>query len=211
MRSHVSLVRVLLGTAGAASLAACLAAGFVRSVPGVWFAAVSTAIVLGILVVDHRHGWWIGSRLLNEVDERAEAGRRRAMQERETGLWAHWYVTLRGHEECKRAVRYERPLTLLLVEPRPESNAAEIRKKLAGWFSERIRTSDVAGYLGDGRFALLMPETDRSGAEQVVGRLHGDVGDAETGLSEFPGDGTTYDGLYDVASRKLSEPLEHAA
>jgi GGDEF domain-containing protein len=211
MTSQVSLVRVILGTAAGASILAGMAAGLAGSVPGVWFGTVSAAIVLTVLVVDHRHGWWIGRALLREVDERAEAGRRQALYESKTGLFAHWFVTLRADEECQRAARYERPLSVVLVEPRPGSDATKVREQVAGWLRQQVRAVDIVGHLGNSQFVLVLPEAEASAAEHVVARLRADVREVDTGLSSFPSDGSTFDELRRVASQKLREPLGHAA
>ncbi len=133
------------------------------------------------------------------------------MYERDTGLLAYWYVTLRGKEECDRAARYERPLTLLLLEPTQESNARLVQEQLAQWVGQQLRTVDITGYLGNGRFVVLMPETDATGAWRVAVRLHRDVAGVEASLACLPADGLTFDELYAVASQRFGESAQEVA
>lgn len=211
MPRRISLVRVIIGTAACASLLASMAAGVTGSVPGVWFGAISAAMLLAVILVDHRHGWWVGQAVLNEATPRAEAGRRRALYERETGLFAHWYVSLRGEEECKRAARYHHPLVLLLVEPAPSSHGPTVQGQLTQWLGKHMRSVDITGYLGDGCYVVLMPDTDLASAKHPAGRLRRDIAGAKTSLSAFGADGTTFDQLYAIASQRLGRAANQAA
>ncbi len=186
-------------------------AAVVGAVPAACFAAASTVLILGTLVTEVRQRSPGESALLRQAAESAETGRRLAIYERETGLLAYWYASLRGDEECDRSVRYKRPLTLLLAEPGPDSDARVVQGQLADWASRQVRAVDITGYLGNGRIMLLMPETDGTGAWRVVARLHNDVPGIETGLSRLPADGVTFEKLYAVASQRLSEHSGKAA
>jgi hypothetical protein len=120
-------------------------------------------------------------------------------------------MTLRGEEECRRAARYEHPLTLLFVEPSLESNAWAVQGSLALWLKQQLRAVDVAGHVGNGRFLILMPETDINSAQNTVARLCAEIGDAETGLSALPEDGGAFEQLYAVALDRLREGADRAA
>lgn len=71
-------------------------------------------------------------RLVDKAVQQAAEGRKLAIYERTTGLLAYWYLVMRGEEECARAARYKRPLSLLLIEPSPESNDWAVGGQLAG-------------------------------------------------------------------------------
>jgi GGDEF domain-containing protein len=142
---------------------------------------------------------------LAQAIRQADTGRRLVIYERETGLFAHWYVELRCDEEWERAQRYDWPLTLLVVEPKPGSDAPAVQLELSGWLLRNLRGSDVAGYFGNGRFAVLMPQTDSDAAGLVVARLREAVRDIEVGLSNPPADGNNLQELTLAASQRLHE------
>jgi hypothetical protein len=47
---------------------------------------------------------------VQKVAEQAEAGRKFVIYERTTGLFAHWYIAMRGEEECNRVARLRREI-----------------------------------------------------------------------------------------------------
>ena len=75
-----------------------------------------------------------------------------------------------------RAVRNHEPLTCIAVistasrSAAGRSTSAELNF-LADVCRSQSRKSDVVGYVGDGRFAILAPGTDGPGARQFIGRL----------------------------------------
>jgi hypothetical protein len=97
-------------------------------------------------------------------------------------LWA-------GHLGA-RAIRQHEALACVAVRPNPggevrvwssgEYASDEITREIVGHDSllqildvcrEETRRSDVLGYLGSSRLAILAPDTDAGGAEQFVNRL----------------------------------------
>ena len=66
---------------------------------------------------------FLGRRVTRPAPERSQIekfvnqGRKLAIYERDSGLFTHWYMELRGKEECDRAKRYSRDLAFLVVEP----------------------------------------------------------------------------------------------
>ena len=133
------------------------------------------------------------------------------MYDQETGLLAYWYLTLRGVEECERANRYGRGLTLLLVQAAPEADTWMAQGQMADWLRRKLRAVDITGSLGNGRFAALMPETGFDDARHAAARLQSDIAAARTSLSTLGADGVTFNELYAVASQRLSKPLEAVA
>jgi hypothetical protein len=148
---------------------------------------------------------------LNRYIEQARSGRKLAIYDRDTGLFAHWYMTLRGQEECARAERYHRGLSMLIVEPRPASATAEwaVKGQIDRWVQTELRATDLAGYLGNSRYLILAPEADAAAGERLVSRLHDEVGQVDIGFSAFPQDGTAFQDLWDRANARLGgrEPL----
>ena len=92
------------------------------------------------------------------------------------GMVSSFYLTLRCSEEAYRAHRYGRPLALLLVEAKSGPVSVQLEKRLQSWLRGNMRATDVGAYLGEGRYALLLPETDEAGARGLEARLR----------SEFP-------------------------
>jgi GGDEF domain-containing protein len=205
------LRRGLLAVAAVGSASGCLVSALTGSPLGAAFAAASTLLVLTSLALDYRRGSSADEAKLNRASAYAETGRRLAIYERETGLLAHWYVTLRGKEECERAVRYRRPMALLLVEIAAASDPKTMQEQLPQWLRQGFRGVDIIGYLGNGRYVVLMPETDLTPARHAATRLLGGLSGLDVGLSGVPVDGTTFEELYAVAAKRLGQPLEQAA
>ena len=85
-----------------------------------------------------------------------------------TDLHNRRYFNERLRRESARARRYQRALGLLLVEAESTLNdyaSAGERIRAA------VRNTDVAAHLGDGRFAVIMPEAGQADAERLHRRL----------------------------------------
>lgn len=147
---------------------------------------------------------------LAAATKQVEVGRRLAIYERDTGLLAHWYLELRCDEECYRAERYSRPFSFLVVEPSPSSQEWETSEELREWLTANARKSDIVGYLGNGRYVLLLPEADVEGAKELTLRMQLDVPLAEFGISCLPQDGRSFTHLLAAAERRLGR-IEDAA
>ncbi len=138
-----------------------------------------------------------------EASRRVNAGRKLVIYERETGLFAYWYIALRCEEECYRAQRYQRPLSIAVVEPEHTSDTWTVTEQITGALEKRLRKADLPGYLGNARFVLVMPETGQDGALDVLRRIGTDVAEIRWGLAAFPQDGRNFDQLYEIAARRL--------
>jgi diguanylate cyclase (GGDEF)-like protein len=86
-----------------------------------------------------------------------------------TGLRNARYFEERLSREIARARRYDRPLGLLVFDLE-QGGGADLAA--AG---ERIRTAvratDIAGHLGEGRFAVILPEAAQADAERLHRRV----------------------------------------
>ena len=149
--------------------------------------------------------------LERKIAWQAEAARVLAIYDRETGLLAPWYVALRCEEECYRASRFGRPLTLLYVQPGSESDEWAASAQLADWLLRKMRRSDIGAHLGHGCFVVLMTETDLEHAGTVVRRLQWAIPQAETSLSSYPEDGKTFEELLAAARERLDSTSQLAA
>jgi GGDEF domain-containing protein len=202
---------LLFMTTAGASTAACLTAIVVSPLLASALAGVSAIVALGGLAVERQPRSPASEALLRQAAASAEAGRKLAMYERETGLLAHWYLSLRGKEECARAARYGRPLTMLLAEPEAEANTWAVQGQLVDWARGKLRFVDIAGYVGNGRFVVMMPETDIVGAREIAARLAKEVGGVQTSLSAYGAHGTTFEDMYMAAVQSLHESAASAA
>jgi GGDEF domain-containing protein len=79
--------------------------------------------------------------------------------------------------ECARARRYTHPLSLLLLraEGGPESVG-----RAADRLPADVRAPDLVHHLGDGRFAVVLPESSLVDAERLVRRLRLALGEGRT-------------------------------
>jgi diguanylate cyclase (GGDEF)-like protein len=129
-----------------------------------------------------------------------------------TNLHNRRYFDERLRRECARARRYARALGLLLVEaedPILDLLSAGDRIRSA------VRGTDVASHLGDGRFAVIMPEAGQPDAERLLRRLQFALG----GRVDNGGEGVRlHAGLVELRSeddasmlfRRAQEALERA-
>ena len=149
----------------------------------------------------------------SQIEKFVNSGRKLVIYERDTGLFAHWYVELRGNEECDRARRYGRPLSVLVIEPVHGATGEEwaTQQAICNWLGRELRQSDVAGYLGNGRYVVIMPEADAGGVGHVLRRLKNDGYATDIGLAVYPTDGDNYDVLYRTAASQLPITLKHIA
>ncbi len=215
MRSAIERSPTIAGAAAAAAAATGVAA----LATGAWIAAgfsAATVALLAAFAVPSRRpratttdGAY--SALVRKMAEQAEAGRKLVIYERQTGLYAYWYLSLRCEEECDRSARYERTLTLLTIEPSAGSNAQAVQGQIGEWLRTRLRPVDLAAYAGNARYIALLPETGAQGADVVTGRLRRDVADIDVGVAVFPQDGVTFEKLYGGACARLAAPAQEAA
>jgi GGDEF domain-containing protein len=85
-----------------------------------------------------------------------------------TNLRNRRYFDERLRRECARARRYARALGLLLVEAEdPVPDLLSAGERIRGV----VRSTDVPAHLGNGRFAVLMPEAGQADAERLLRRL----------------------------------------
>lgn len=112
------------------------------------------------------------SQLLTRVGDTMKRGAAAVSavgMDRETGLFDQLGLVNRLDQELSRSARYGRPLTVGVLKPaippggRVGAFAALIRREL--------RAPDLAGHLGNGVFALLLPETALDDARMLVNRV----------------------------------------
>lgn len=121
----------------------------------------------------------------------------------DTGLLAPWYFDLRADEECRRANRYGRDLTLMLVELVEGREDSVSLTQMSDWLSRNLRLTDLSCHLGRGRYAILLTETGADGAAAAAARLRGQPVHVRVAHASFSRDGRNYDDLLAFASRRL--------
>lgn len=140
--------------------------------------------------------------LVERATAEAETGRRLAIYDRQTGLYAYWYLVLRFEEEAHRAKRYCRPLSVIVIQAK-QDQAYRIQDEVRDWLHREMRATDLASHLGDGCFLALLTESSLDDAGATATRLAERFADAvEIGLSAYPDDGTSLDDLRTYALRR---------
>ena len=143
-----------------------------------------------------------------------EEARRLSVTDGLTGLANYRGFTVTVGKEIERAVRFERPLALLLLDldhfklvndvwGHPRGDAVLV--ELAGRVRAQVRDVDTLARYGGEEFVVVLPETDRAGAVQAAERIcaavrrrpFGEDGEQpidvtlSLGIAVFPDHGTT--------------------
>jgi GGDEF domain-containing protein len=143
---------------------------------------------------------------LSEVREIASQGRRLAIYDRATGLYAYWYLQLRATEEISRSRRHGRGVFCASIWAPTPVLIDTMRERL----KTGLRDHDLAAYLNNGHFVALLTETDQAGAAIVLKRLLAADG-VTIGLACFPDDGTTFEDILECAKARGAAPSADAA
>jgi diguanylate cyclase (GGDEF)-like protein len=182
-----------------------------------------------LVVSDERAGADDRGRLLAQQRELAQAQRElaaHALRDPATGLYSRRAFDDRVREELARARRHERSVSLLVgeiddfdgLEARMGREYAdhvlrEVARLLSLAEESRVRESDVVARLDDRAFAIVLLETDRSGAAIKANRLRQAVAQTDLpgstqltislGMACAPHDTTEADELIAYARRAL--------
>src|SRR2546430_15098760 len=112
-----------------------------------------------------------------------------------TGIWNSKFVNALVGQEANRAVRYHRPLSVLVVEL---DHAEHIHKELeqiqveallremAERLGQAIRDTDTVAFLdadGPPHFAIVLPETDEQGAALAADQIRRSIASHDFGTS----------------------------
>jgi GGDEF domain-containing protein len=140
--------------------------------------------------------------MLEKASREAESGRRLAMFDRQTGLYAYWYLVRRFEEEARRAERYARPLTAMIIEVMRDGSY-KTADELTAWLEQELRGTDLACHLGDGRFLAVLTETSLADGAAIAARMAERFPTAlAVGLGTFPEDGAQLDEVKRAAERR---------
>jgi GGDEF domain-containing protein len=149
---------------------------------------------------------WPGRRALRNAAARrafelASQGRRSAIYERDTGLYAFWYLQLRTEEELVRAERIGHNLACVSIwidEP-------DRLQRLVASAQACVRRYDMAAYLDNGHVVLVLLDETPIHAQVVMNRIAVVMGGGMTaGISTYPEDGTTFGELLERAKARAA-------
>lgn len=130
-----------------------------------------------------------------------------AREDPETNLVSRQHGLQQAEQEVSRARRYRRRLTLALVgiDPAPtidvqSAEHSDLLRRLGEVFKRDLRELDVVSRYGDWEILLVLPETPREGARNVVGRLSTEATQTlsrtvRAAIMVFPEDGPTLEQL----------------
>jgi len=125
---------------------------------------------------------------MNPASDASTGQKSRSSASYAVGLASATYLDIRGSEECYRARRYGRPLSLIVVTVSPSAEEA-----LQKWMRSQVRASDIAAYLGNSTYALLLPEADARAVEGVEARLRTALSGLRVSSAAYPSDGTRWE------------------
>lgn len=119
-------------------------------------------------------------RLASELKDANTKLREMVSRDGLTGLYNHRHFQEVLRKEVDEAVRYRRPLTLVLFDidffkkvndgyGHPAGDA--VLKHIAGYVAGAVRSSDVVARYGGEEFALILPETDSRNAAVLAERI----------------------------------------
>ncbi len=120
------------------------------------------------------------TRSQKELKEQKVLLERLAREDKLTGLYNRRHFEERASEECHRAQRYGRPLSLLLcdldhfkqVNDQYGHGAGDtVLQQVGQTIQQRCRTSDLTARLGGEEFTVLLAETGLEDAQRVAERL----------------------------------------
>jgi len=93
-------------------------------------------------------------------------------------LFARWFILYELEKEMRRSARHDRPLSVMVLKPVPTlgSRPSEAALIHAAESARRsARSTDLIGWLAEGGIIVIMPETDRDGANAAVDRWRNEM------------------------------------
>lgn len=132
---------------------------------------------------------------------RYDAIRRQVVTDHLTGLYNRRHFTTRAREETERSLRYQQPLSLLMIDIDHFKNFNDryghatgdrVLQAVAGVLKRALRNVDLCARLGGEEFAILLPNTPAADAYNVADRVRSTLaGTRYTGLGLPPEDNVT--------------------
>jgi GGDEF domain-containing protein len=188
---------------------------YLESPRGGWMAAELTRVLAwGLLIsgITYALAGLSFQRALARLEARVLE--RLAAADEEGSLFSASFFRTRLEQECRRASRYGLPLSVVMIrflKPRggdSDEGWARTTNFLVSTAAQVIRSEDVAGYLGRMRYGLVLPHTDRAGAEVVLRRLAGQLAPLQPGvglgIAVYRDNGVGADELLAAAERDIA-------
>jgi diguanylate cyclase (GGDEF)-like protein len=132
---------------------------------------------------------------------RYDAIRRQVVTDHLTGLYNRRYFGTRAREEVERSLRYQQPLSVLMIDIDHfklfndrcgHATGDRVLQAVAGVLKRTLRNVDLCARLGGEEFAILLPNTPAPNAYQVAERVRATVaGKRYTGLGLPPEESVT--------------------
>jgi diguanylate cyclase (GGDEF)-like protein len=124
----------------------------------------------------------IDIRIRKALDERR--AQRLAITDGLTGLYNRRYFEERLEEETRRSRRYNRPMSILMIDIDYFKNyndacghlkGDEVLKQIARTLQKHSRETDIAARYGGEEFVMILPETDARNASRLGDRIRKSV------------------------------------
>jgi signal transduction histidine kinase/DNA-binding response OmpR family regulator len=137
---------------------------------------------LNLGVVDYLTKPFPAMELLNRVDRAIMSSQLQAAlkpsghppgNDSETGLFDRVGLIGRLQHELARSLRYQRPLSLVVL--LPQAAIGDQVRTCAALIRGRLRSPDLLGHLGQGVFAMVLPESPLGAARSVCSRILPDL------------------------------------
>jgi diguanylate cyclase (GGDEF)-like protein len=167
------------------------------------------------------------ARLFEEVSKEKERLKELAITDQLTALYNHNFFYVRLDEEFERALRYETPLSLIMMDidnfkqindTRGHRTGDAVLKEIAGIVKRTVRKTDFVARYGGEEFVVILPHTPLKGASDEAERIRwviqecssagliGEVITVSLGVTSYPDKGIANSGdLVNRADKALYE------
>lgn len=120
------------------------------------------------------------ARLFEEVSKEKEEMKTLAITDRLTEMYNHNFFYTRLEEEFNRAIRYETPISLIMIDiddfkkindTHGHRTGDQVLKEVADMIKRHVRKTDIVARYGGEEFSVILPHTNLDGAEEEAERI----------------------------------------
>jgi diguanylate cyclase (GGDEF)-like protein len=153
--------------------------------------------------------------------------RRQVVTDHLTRLYNRRYFMSRAEEELDRSLRYQQPLSLVMIDidnfktfndSYGHMTGDRVLQTVSAIMQQHVRKSDICGRHGGEEFAMLLPNTPGEAATHMANRLRRTLGETRYtglglppdvainisgGVATCPRDATTVNDLFELADKAL--------
>jgi GGDEF domain-containing protein len=124
--------------------------------------------------------------------------RRQSIREESTGLYYRWYLEMRLQQEAARCDRYKHSMAVVVLRAGVvdlNQFSSDLWQTQSAITAERcakvVRNVDLSAFLAPMEYGLCLIQCDRTGAEQALLRLRGELSEyaVDAGVAVYPDDG----------------------